>query len=338
MSTILFHDYYTIGAECWGDLVPQSGPSDESEHCSLCDGLCYGCRRSSLEDEALDGWKVPDLRLRKNIWENFPVSVIPISGTNGSRYAVEWNHGKLNSWRTERTESFEEAMEYEAYCESRLLYALRKHNKQYIVEEPETEEQICVLTMVQKEVSNDSSSMCESVATACSVTSDGVLVLRTPYDISKHFPVTWIKEGNLVRLEIHRTRLRALDVPESEIRDRILEAVNASDSWTVRKAPKPFLCELVLPPKAENTETVEKTETEKPVKVLTTISDIRRNFPVTWNQTGNVLVFQFHEKNLRISGKNPKVVREKFLESMRESSSWTVRETPAPFLCEITLN
>jgi len=337
MSSILLHDYTTIGAECWGDLVPQSA-SDESEHCSLCDGLCYGFRCSSLEDEALDGWKVPDLRLRKNIWENFPVNVIPISGTNGSRYAVEWNHGKLNSWRTERTESFEEAMEYEAYCESRLLYALRKHTKQYTVEEPDTEEQICVLEMVQRE-DTDSSSMCESVATACSVTSDGVPIMRTPYDISKHFPVTWMKEGNLVRLEIHRTRLRALDVPESEMRDRILEAVNASGSWTVRKAPKPFLCELVLPPKSEKAEKTENTDNTEPIKkvVLNTISDIRRNFPVTWNQTGNVFVFQFHEKNLRISGKNANVVREAFLESIRESSSWTVRETPAPFLCEITL-
>lgn len=326
MSTILISDYTEIGAMCWGDLAPSCESPSNDDVCRLCDGPCYRGVNHTFEDDALSGWSLPDLNLRKNIWENFPVNVVPIeSSDETARYALTWNLAKFNAWRQERAESFDEGMEYEAFCETRLLYALKLHGSRYIVEEPRNERQICVIAMVHDGSSHASSSesVCASeVSSSTQSTTTGVLRLRTILDIRKHFPVNWKQEGNVIRLEFHRANLRAQGIPESEVRDRLLEALNASYAWTVRASRvASVICELVLPE----------------VPVLNNIKDVRDNFPVIWKQEGNVFRLEFHRANLRSSGQSETLVRENLLKAVRASSAWTVQTASPPFLCELVL-
>lgn len=308
MTTLLSDDFLTIGSMSWGDFVPPSPPSEASTESFEATSV------ATFEEDALSGWTVPDLRLRKNIWENFPVNVNAVRSPDCTeRYALTWNSANLRTWRTERANSYEEAMEYELYCEIRLLHALQQHSRWYVVEPPQNESQICILAMVHGTDSD-----------ASTVSTNDTPVLRSVKDIRKHFPVNWKQEGNVVRLEFHRMNLRASGVTESDMRDRLLEAVNASNAWKVRVATAPFLCELVL-------------HVEEEVPILKTISDVRKNFPVNWKQEGNVFRLEFHRMNLRASGKTESVVRESLLKAVRASDAWTVCDAPAPFLCDLVL-
>ena len=51
-----------------------------------------------LEED--EDWVMPALRLRKHIWENFPVNVVPIqSKDKRERYAVQWHNKKFQEAR-----------------------------------------------------------------------------------------------------------------------------------------------------------------------------------------------------------------------------------------------
>ncbi len=96
-----------------------------------------------------DWWmSFPELKLRKDIWENFPVTCVPLgTGKDGAeRHAIVWHRKNLAQWRQERSEDYDEWMNYEEYAEYRLFKSLRASNR-WTVEDPQNSTQICVIRM-----------------------------------------------------------------------------------------------------------------------------------------------------------------------------------------------
>jgi len=103
------------------------------------------------ENEILEDFKVPDLRLRKGIWENFPVILDKIDDKDGvDRYAVMWHNKNLQEWMRTKPESSDEAQEYPRWVETRLRYALKKHPRQYKIRPARNSGQLMVIEMVFK--------------------------------------------------------------------------------------------------------------------------------------------------------------------------------------------
>lgn len=87
--------------------------------------------------EILEDFKIPKLNLCKNIWEHFPVVLVPLKDTKKPKqYAVVWHNKNLKEWRNERAESWDEWMDYQEWCEVRILYALRHYPELYKIMAP----------------------------------------------------------------------------------------------------------------------------------------------------------------------------------------------------------
>jgi hypothetical protein len=101
--------------------------------------------------EILEDYKVPDLKLRKGIWENFPVALVPLNDTNGvDRYGVAWHNKNLREWKDARSKSAKEKANYQHWCEVRLLHSVRQYPKQYKILPARNPSQLFVLEMVFK--------------------------------------------------------------------------------------------------------------------------------------------------------------------------------------------
>jgi hypothetical protein len=96
------------------------------------------------------GWdfEYPLLRLRKDIWENFPVTVTPLGrGADGAeRHAIAWHRAKLAEWRETKPACFCDWMDYEMDTEHRLFTSLEA-STYWTVEEATADGQICVIRM-----------------------------------------------------------------------------------------------------------------------------------------------------------------------------------------------
>jgi hypothetical protein len=93
-------------------------------------------------ENALENFETPNLRALRGIWEHFPVTVEP---AGRGRFSVRWHRKNLDAWRSSRTKSWDEAMEYELFSELRLLHALRKHPELYALHEPSGRDEIVVI-------------------------------------------------------------------------------------------------------------------------------------------------------------------------------------------------
>jgi hypothetical protein len=118
----------------WGDLL-MNAASSHSTPASV--------------NSVFENFSTPDLRLKKFIWEHFPVVLEEIKTRNGvEKYAVKWHLENLEEWRSSRTTSWEEAMEYQLFSELRLIHSLRKHPHLYKLHEPRAKDEIVVIEVI----------------------------------------------------------------------------------------------------------------------------------------------------------------------------------------------
>ena len=107
--------------------------------------------RAYATQQILHGYKVPDLKQRKGIWTNFPVTLTRLDSADGTdRYAVRWHENNLRAWAAERSHSWGEHYNYKEFCYTRLMYSLVSHAKVYRLERPSSPNDICVIAMVHK--------------------------------------------------------------------------------------------------------------------------------------------------------------------------------------------
>ena len=153
-----------------------------------------------FEMNAVENWNIPNLTMRKGIWENFPVVMeeLPDEDDGKKRFAVIWHRKNLAEWREKRAASYAEWAEYEAITKARLLHALRSHSRIYTIEPPRAPEQIVVLNVGHRAASPSRAAPAHAHAKrAASPPRAGVPVLAKLMDIKAHFPnVIWNKVDN----------------------------------------------------------------------------------------------------------------------------------------------
>jgi len=210
------------------------------------------------DSEVYDG-NVPfrpiKMRSRKEIWETFPVCVVPLGAdcTGAERHAVSWHFKNLRDWRVDPVarqdgghgpNSKEEYDDYQNVQEYFLIETLKRSSK-WTVEHPLTNDQICVIRM--KFVPTTSSTPSNSTIVE-SKEGDHVAIdiapprpllptLKRLNDIKAHYPVVWKKVEGTPResyaLEFHRGSLKTRGLVAEEVKPLLLTALGASTSWRV---------------------------------------------------------------------------------------------------------
>jgi hypothetical protein len=241
----------------WGNIPmgapPSPTPSPPSVH--------------KTPNNVFNDYVTPDLRLRKAIWENFPVVLEPISMRDGRElFAVKWHRRNFEEWRGSRATSWEETMEYALFNELRLIHSLRKYPHLYAISGPVGEDEIMRIEMLGKarlarprsrspargaaaaaaaEAPRRARSRSPARGAAAAAAAGPALpVLRKLNDITAHFPgvVVWEKvEGrrgeSTYALKVRGDFQRKVD---PRIADRVLAdleaALRASRFWTVLRA------------------------------------------------------------------------------------------------------
>jgi hypothetical protein len=218
------------------------------------------------------GWSVPDLRMRKAIWENFPVVLTPLESGNGTeRYAISWHKKHLEDWREDmdRALSSNEHQDYDIFSEYKLLYALAMHSRQYRIEVPKNDDQIAILAMrhsgtrrnnraannrtvnnrannrknnrTMNRANNRKNNRARNNKTMKNMRN--VPVLRKLVDIKDYFPVTWSevpgKAGTKTyALQLHNKKLMDMSAAagrniRAELSQKLMGALRASTFWNV---------------------------------------------------------------------------------------------------------
>jgi hypothetical protein len=234
------------GTLLWGNVLepkespkgkPKGSPTRKSPNSNKNSPSSY-----YQENEALENYVIPDLSKRKGIWEHFPVILDRIADRNGKeRYQLLWNMKNLDEWRSPRSKSMEEWMEYQAWAEYRLFHALRAHAHIYAILPPSNVKQIAILEMEGEPKAPN----------------NRVPVLAKLNDIKEHFPVIWNKiPGRAGKstyvLEIYGKKMRDISMKagknmEATVRKDLMIALKASKAWTVLPAvEKDEFCRLEI--------------------------------------------------------------------------------------------
>jgi hypothetical protein len=181
---------------------------------------------------------VPALKLRKDIWTQFPVCLIklPYSADGRDRYAIQWHQKNLDMW-------CQKIPHYENVVRVRLMHALMNTTDRWTVEPPKQVGDICIIAMLFSEDTREFHTLPDLRAES--------IDLKTVDTIKQYFPVCWKSRKNRHTLEFHNTFVRALAqkycLDELEIRqltlDRLLPALKAAE-WTVELPTKSTTSEI----------------------------------------------------------------------------------------------
>jgi len=199
------------------------------------------------EWDLFHNWDMPDLKLRKNIWENFPVSLLPLPNTDGTdRYSIVWHEKNLRDWRTTRCQSMDEHECYEEFCRARLLRALEAHAHKYRVEPAHGHRQICVIAMVHSDTIATTTTVAPAttVTTAASVVAPAATAVVTvasgkkALDVLKSAPVSWDRDGKIHFIKPHMKKLRDLGRTANDITFDLMEELSHCDDCVVSAATR----------------------------------------------------------------------------------------------------
>lgn len=218
-------------------------------------------------------WECPKLLLRKDIWEHFPVTLIPLGKDAGGaeRHSVQWHREKLLQSR-ESSDFDEDVMT----IERRLLKALTASSKWdvlpaetrgYVTVKPETDtcgaltaqREICILRM------NFVPELLPAAPSAAPAPADGWVQvgaaqptegpkpeLKRLNDIKTHFHACWsnktTQNPKVHAISVHTKNALAAGLDVKQHGADLLEALKLSNSWRVLPAVvKGELCRIELP-------------------------------------------------------------------------------------------
>jgi len=212
----------------------------------------------SVEEYVLDGFVVPDLRLRRGIWENFCVNLIALpKGADGAeRYSIVWDEERCNRCRSDEdlkargiAPTWDDHTDFESWEEIRLFHALDQYKHKYKVEMARHAGEVCVLAMVFTPRLEETR-----------VVPSGPRAL----DVLKRFPVVWAREGASHHIEVRgdkmmasfpasfreqsrRTRDEAIQAYKDKVKRDLLAALASCADCVVAAPPSDkYLCTVRL--------------------------------------------------------------------------------------------
>lgn len=264
MTTAIISDSFfkamEAGTISWADLMEDSvseveyvAPVRKSTADEIATEVAWWSEEYKLS-ERVDDWEVPDLTLRSDITENFPVALIPLKEAEDGRerFMVKFDD-RVDAWANERAESNAEYMEYADWVQTRLTFALKQYSYKYIVESIGGDGDDYILTF--------------KMAHASAAARRGRAAIPT----LSSFPITWeqdrmdhtrhIVKPHMKRLAEMGTDVATAGVLANEILDSLLECDDCTiempnssgDSSCIfvvvipsAPAPKRYVCECKL--------------------------------------------------------------------------------------------
>lgn len=284
MMDLINNDIYQLmnSGKSWGDIALDSEPLlSETPSASPIttprprqDEMVSYIQITPENEDTFFGYEIPDLVMRKDIWENFPVTLIPLGKdeSGAERHSVQWHRKNLLAGRNE-TDFFEHVER----TERRLLKALNASSKWDVLDSEaeewftpgkdleELRKEICIIRMVflpSIAMVSEVSSVAE-VAEAeaepepeAEPSSGPKPMLKKLNDIKLYFPVVWHSQppsasGHpIYSLEIHgkQARDRGLGAGDiAAIKPDLMAALRQSTAWRVLAGNNPKeVCRLEL--------------------------------------------------------------------------------------------
>ncbi len=119
----------------WGDLIGMDAAKITTELTKKDERVVEWWTDEYKTAERLEGWEVPDLTLRSDIEEHFPVVLqsLPASEDGRERFVVKFDD-RVDEWAAMRAESQDENAEYADWVQTRLVFALRQYSHKYRLE------------------------------------------------------------------------------------------------------------------------------------------------------------------------------------------------------------
>ena len=261
------------------------------------------------QQEALDGWVVPDLTERRAIWRNFPVVVKPFElgcADGKDRYDIVWHHDNFKAWRNERTESSDEAMDYEGWVQWRMEHAFAQYSDIYTLEATGDEDIIYRIAVAAEEHEAPK---------------------QRALDVLREHGATWKRDG-----PIHDVRSPAGMSAEAQTA-LVATLKTCSDCVVLERTG--FVCRLIIAAdKAVAAAIAAEIATaaapaERPI-------DILLRFPVNWDQSGAV-----HDVKVKISKcprKDIPTMKANLLAALRACTGCTVLAPISDsYICRVVL-
>jgi hypothetical protein len=220
------------------------------------------------QEEALEDWTVPDLSERRAIWRNFPVVVKPYAlgcADGKDRYDIIWHQDNLETWRNERSESYDEWMDYEDWVQWRMDKAFAQYSDIYTVEEGTDPNVIYRIAVAAEEHEAPK---------------------QRALDVLRERGVTWKRDG-----AIHDVRQPAGMSAES-CSALVVLLNDCSDCVVLPRTG--FVCRLIIAADKTAAAAIAAEIADAAAVPTEGLFDVLMRFPVTWKQSGAVHDVQIH--------------------------------------------
>ena len=261
------------------------------------------------QEEALDGWVVPNLTERRAIWRNFPVVVKPFElgcADGKDRYDIVWHYDNFATWRSERSETYDEWMDYEGWVLWRMDQAFAQYSDIYTLEATNDTDVIYRIAVAAEEHEAPK---------------------RRALDVLREQGATWKRDG-----PIHDVRPPTGMSAES-CSALVAALKDCSDCVVTERSG--FVCRLIIAADKATAAAIaaEIVETAAPVPTVGLI-DLLMRFPVTWKQSGAVHDVQVHFG--RCPRKDIPTMTANLLAALRSRSDCRVeRPVSDKFICRV---
>jgi len=238
--------------ELWGDLqweyFPEGLPQEAKPYIPW-----------TVKEEALYKYDVPDLSLRKTIWETFPVNVYPIRerfADGADRYTIVWNEEQAEHFKNFPIADMcqDHYEDFDTWQSIRLFHALAAHPHKYRVEPARHEGEMCVIAMVFTPKESVAVAPATTATGATATVSEQVVPKERALSVLMRFPVSWQKDGTRHSVEIHRKKMSdhipnfmrlSLDQQRfhvEPVRRELLAALALCDDCVVLPSSSEYLC------------------------------------------------------------------------------------------------
>ena len=228
--------------QLWGDIMFDY--EAENPNCWAAQKAAFATAEAVLDDapsygdDILDDYVVPDLRMRKGIWENFPVDVVAIRSTDDTeRYRISWNMARLEEMRQTEPESMDEWEEYQDWCHIRLMHSLGKYSNKYTVEPALNDSMICVIAMVH-------GPRIAPTAPVAPVAPEPSA--KRALDVLRSYPISWDRDGKVHRIKLHRVNAAKTGATEASVRADLKAALATCSDCTVTAGPSGFMMTVTM--------------------------------------------------------------------------------------------